>query len=839
MPATNPALRTLRALGRRPAWSAAVVLVLALGSGLAGAVGGVAHGTLVRPLPYHDDHRLVALFTVERQGSEPRNPTSPANFLDWKRDSRLLRDMTAARPKTFTLTGHGAARELPALAATPELFALLGVEAALGRTFGSQDAESPQRIVLGADFWRRELGADPAVIGRALRLDGEPYEVVGVMPDGFRFPPFWATDAQAWVPLVFTPEQAADRDAAWLRVFARLAPGATLAAARAELASLADASTRREPANLATEPAGEGARRPAGAGIRPRPVNRDRGLNLEPLREPTVEAARPVLTLLLGAAALVLLVATASAANLLLARTLERRPEAALRLALGASRRDLLRAALGESVVLAAGGGALGLLLARALVRLVVTRFPAVLPPVARVDLDLWSAALPILAAVAALGVALLATLASPAARWQEVRGSRLVGGAGAAGGGRVARRLLVGVQVALAVVLLSGAAVTGRVLWELQRLDPGFAARGVLAVDLGLAASPAGEDAASQERFHARLVAEAARLPGVEAAAVVNHLPLRGDFWRSPLEVDGRAVAAAEQRPVASYRVVTPAYFRALGVPLRAGRAFSAADRADAEPVAIVNETLARRHFGAASPLDRRLRLGGADEPWMRVVGVVADARQTAITDPVVPELYLPYGQNPVAWHRSATLVLRQRGDTSYAAVSALVRALDPNVALARPQTLGEVLGDEVAPQRLQLLLVGAFAGSALLLALAGLYGMARIFVAARIPELGVRQALGAGRARLLGLVLAEGARVALPALLAGAALAVAGSRLLAARLPGATGMADLGGGGGWGAVAAASGVVGALALGVVWLQARRAAAVEPMAALRQGSAG
>ena len=816
---THPALRPLRALARRPAWSAAVVLVLALGSGLAGAVGGVAHGTLVRPLPYLEDHRLVALFTVERQGSEPRNATAPANYLDWKRGSRLLRDMTAARPKTFTLTGSGPARELPALAATPELFALLGVEAALGRTFAPRDADAPQRIVLGADFWRRELGADPAVVGRTLRLDGEPYEVLGVMPDGFRFPPFWATDAQAWVPLVFTPEQTADRDSGWLRVFARLAPGATLEAARAELAAQAATSARREPSN------------------------RDRGINVEPLREPTVSAARPVLALLLGAAALVLVVATASAANLLLARALERRPEATLRAALGASRHDLLREASAESLVLAAAGGGLGLLLARGLVRALLARFPDVLPPVARVELDLWSAALPLAAAAASVAVAMLATYASPAARWQDVRGARLVGGAGAASGGRLARRLLVGVQVALAVVLLSAAALVGRVLWQLQGLDPGFSAREVLAVDLGLAASPAGEDAAAQDRFYTRLASEAARLPGVEVAAVVNHLPVRGDFWRAPVEIEGRTLPAEAERPVASFRVATPDYFRALGVPLRGGRAFSAADRADAEPVVIVNEALARQHFGAAGALDRRLRMGGEGERWLRVVGVVADARQTSVTEPVVPELYLPYGQNPVGWHRAGTLVLRRRGPAvSFATVAALVRELDPNVALARPQSLAEVLRDDVAPQRLQLALTGAFAGAALLLALAGLYGMARVFVTARIAELGVRQALGAGRARLLGLVLGEGARVALPALLGGAAVATAGARALATRLPGLAGpeLARLpeSAGGGWGAVAAAAAVVGALALGVVWLQARRAAAIEPMAALRGGSA-
>jgi putative ABC transport system permease protein len=794
---------TLRALSRRPAWAAAVVLVLALGSGVAGAVGGAAWSTLVRPLPYAADDRLVAVFTVERDGTEARNPSTPADYFDWRRRCTSLRETTAARPRTFTWTGRGAAREVPALAATPELFRLLGVEAALGRTFAPADAAGAKKVVLGAAFWRRELGADPAVVGSTLRLDGEPHEVLGVMPDGFLFPPFWATDAEVWVPLTFTPAEAADRDAAYLRVFARLAPGATLEQARAEVAAIA---TQERSA------AGE-----TGA----------TGTNVELLREPTVAAARPVLGVLLGGAGLLLLVTTASAANLLVARALERRPEAALRAALGATGGRLLREGFAEGAVLAGAGGVLGLLLSRWLTGVFSHGFPGFLPPVVRLDLDLVAAALPLLAAGLATLVAALAALRAPGGGWRQGTSQRSVtsGGAG--------RRVLVGVQMALAVVLLSGAVATALTLWELSHLDVGFADRGVLALDLSLAGAAAGEDAGSQERFLERLVAEVATLPGVERVGVVDHLPLRGDFWRFPLAVQGGAAGAAVagEDPTASVRVASGGYFAALGVPLRAGRSFGEGDRADGEPVAVVNAALARRYWGDATALDRRIRLGGEDEPWRRVVGVVADAVQTGLAEPVVPEVYVPWSQNPTAWYQRATLVVRHRaGEAPLAAVLGRVASLDPDVAAARPQDIAAVLRQGVAPQRLQLLLTAVFAGAALLLAGAGLHAMVRLFVSARTTELGVRQALGADRRRLLLLVAAEGARVALPALAAGAAVALMALRWLGATV-GAAGGAPV-------AVLAVALSVGLLAIVMVGHQARRAAAVEPMAALRGGAA-
>jgi putative ABC transport system permease protein len=797
---------TLRSLARRPGWTAAVVLVLALGSGVAGAVGAVAWATLLRPLPYADPGRLVALFAVERQGSEPRNPTSPADFLDWKRRCGDLRAMSAAFPKAFTLTGAGMARELPALAAPPELFAMLGVEAALGRTFGPGDvATEPRQVVLGDELWRRELGGDPNIVGRTLTLDGEPYTVAGVMPAEFRFPPFWATQAEAWVPLVFTPEQAADRSAQFLRVFARLAPGASVESARAQLAAVGADLARSEPAD------------------------RRRGTNLEPLREPTVAAVRPALLLLLTGAGLLLVVAGASAANLLLARAIERRPELTLRAALGVSRGRRVREALAESATLATAGGLLGLLLSRALVALVVARFPAFLPPVVRLGLDVAGAALPLLAAAAATLVAALAATLGPT-RFELLRGTR------ATGGGERARARLIGVQVALAVVLVAGAAVTARALWQLSQLDPGFAAEGVLAVDLSLAASPAGADAATQDQFYAQLVSAAAALPGVEAAGVVNHLPLRGDFWRNGMEVEGEPAPPGATPPNPSFRVVTPGLFRTLGVPLRAGRGFDGRDTAAGEPVVVVNAALAARHLGGpAAAVGRRLRLSGHGEGWRRVVGVVADMQQTSLLEAPQPEVYYPSAQNPIDWYAAATLVVRgATAPPTLASVAAVVARLDPAVALARPQALREVVADETATQRLQLLLVATFAAAALLLALAGVYGMARVFVATRTVELGVRQALGADRRRLLLMVLAAGARVAVPAVLAGGVLAIAAVRLLVARVPGlpagtVAGSAAI--------TAAAAAAVGALATLAVWLQARRAAAVEPMAALRRGS--
>jgi len=794
----------LRLMRKSPAFTAAIVLTLGLGIGANTAIFTVLDAVLLRPLAYPDSDRLVAIFLTETRAGATRAPTSPANYLDWKARSRTVDQMTAAHPWRPTLTGDGRPEPIPGLKASASLFDLLGVRPAIGRAFNLDDGRpgGDHVVVLGHALWARRFGGDAGVIGRRITLDGEPYTVVGVMPPGFMFPPFWATDAEFWAPLAFDAETAGDRGARFLRVFGRLRPGAERAAARAELAAIG--------ATLAGEHPGE---------------NAGTAVSLESLYEPVVSGGRPVILTLASAAGLVLLVALVNVSNLLLARATARRRELALRAALGAGRARILRQLLTESVLLGLAGGAAGLLLAIWGVRAIVALAPAGLPRLSEVAPD-----------PRALGFALVLSLATGvvfgiAPAWRSSRADlRAVFEDGERGGGdtRALRRrdALVVIEVALAVMLGVGAGLLARSFVALVTLDPGFASERRLTAAVGFAGTPFA-DPARQPAFFQEVLDRVEALPGVRRAALVNHLPLGGDIWGSRLTIDGAPAPPPGEEPSATQRVAGPGYFETMGIRLVRGRSFTRDDRA----AALVNETFAQLYLPGSDPVGRRVKLGGAssDRPWLTIIGVYRDTRQWRLADALQPEIYLPYAINPVAWWTQTTLVIETGVEprSLAASVEAAVWAIDPDLPVSPIRTMDEILAGEVVGSRFAATLVGLFALLALVVATVGVYAVLSFTVARRTRELGVRVALGARRGQVFGLVLGRGLWLVAAGLVAGLAGAAAGARYVSTLLFGVTAIDPAT----YATIAATVLIVAAAASAI---PARRATKVDPMVALR-----
>lgn len=798
----------LRYAGRRlrssPGFTLTVLATLAIGIGANTAIYTVVQAVLLRPLPYTHADRLVALFTIERQGTERRNPTAPANFLDWQRQNRSFQTMAAAYPWSPTLRSQDTPDQLSGLVVSPNLFDLLGASARLGRALVPADGEAGAErvVVLGDGLWRRRFGADPGIVGRSILLDGEAYTVVGVMANNFQFPPFWATDAELWVPLRLSPEQRADRAASFLRVFARLRPGVTLADARADMTLIA--------------------RRLAEAYPR---TNRDDGVNVETLREPVVSEARPALLVLMGAVTLVLLIACTNVAGLMLGRVAAREREAAIRLALGSSRAGLLRLWLADSLLLAAMGGALGLGLAVGGTRLLTVLAGNRLPRIQEIQLD---------GGVLAFTVAVSVTVGLLLALAPGLRVIRL----DPAGSLRTRppyqslppalRQLLVGAQLALALTLLAGAGLLGRSFLGLQHRDPGFRTNHLLTLTLPLAGS-AHAAADRQVPFLDAVLQEVRSIPGVVTAAFINHLPIGGDVWRSHIAVQGQPALA--EGPTVAFRVVSPGYLRTMGIPLIRGRDFSPEDRATTTAVAVINRTMARALWPGGDALGRRFKLGRADSdaPWITVVGISADVRQVSLTEPTFSEVYLPYTQNPVAWYTTATLVVHTRGVplALVPLVKQRIWALDGSVPVTRARSMEQILSHDLAPERLDSVLLGFFAVAAFLLAMVGLYGMVSYLITLRSGEIGIRLALGALPGDITRMVVRQGLQVTLWATAAGLGGALLLTRFLRSLLYDIGTRDPL-------TLALATAMLVGVTVVSSWLPARRAGRLDPVATLR-----
>ena len=796
----------LRALAGAPGFTVAAVLALALGIGATTAIFSVVDAVLLRPLPYRDPARLAVLL------HRGRNPVAPANFLDWKRDASSFESMGAADFWQANLTGVDRPERVQGLHVTANLLPMLGVPPLIGRLFGPEE-DAPGRehtVVLGYRLWQRRFGGDPSVLGRTVTLDGEAHTVVGVMPRGFEFPPFWARGAEMWAAISLA-DRAANRTAQSLRVFGRLSPGTSLPQARAEIATL---TGRLEQAYPGT--------------------NRDvRVLSLDDV---VVGDVRAALLVLLGAVALVLLISCANVAHMLLARAAARHKEVALRVALGASRGRMIRQLLTESVLLASIGGAAGVTLAAAATRAVVAFGPADIPRLDATELDLG-------VLVFAVGVSFLTGIAFGLAPTVQAsapdlnRGLRESERGSTAGAGRHRlRRLLMASEVSLALVLLVGAGLMIRTFVALRGVDPGFRPDHLLTAVVSVTGSTA---AAPGRRlaFYRDVLEQVRAMPGVVSAGAINHLPLAGDVWGVPFAVEGRPRPAVGESPHATFRAVLPGYFETMGLPLVRGRDFNDRDALGAPGSVVVNEWMARRHWPGEDPIGRRITFDDLDKNphWFTVTGVARDAARSDWAAPPEEEVYLPllqsqrYLESPQPQYTYLTVVARTRSDPAamVAALREAVRSADRGVTLSEVQTMDEVVARATASPRFYLLLLGTFAAAALALAAVGIYGVMSYSVARRTNEIGIRMALGARSGDVLRLVMREA--VGVVAIGGGIGLGVAWllTRLMGGLLYG-VGAADPATFAGVGAV------LTVVALLATYVPARRAVSVDPLKALR-----
>ena len=616
----------LRVAARSPGFTAAAVLTLTLGIGATTAIFTVVNAILLQPLPYAGADRLVAIFETEAPSVTEQRPTSPANFLDWRERSRTVEAVTAANIWMPTLTGMEFPDRLSGLQATTTLFELLDEQPILGRTIVPDDGVdgSHRVVVISFGLWQRHFGADPGVLSQVINLDGEPYAVIGVMPRGFEFPPFWANDVELWSPLVFRETaalaRASSRDARFLRVFGRLRDGASVDEARAELQAIGAELAREYPDD--------------NAGI---------GINVQPLHEPVVGDVRPALLVLLATVGLVLLIACANVANLLLARGTARRQEFALRAALGAGAGRLVRQLLAESLVLSVLGGLAGVICGAWGVRLLLAFAPRQLPRLEGIAIDGRVVAVAVgLTVLSAIGFGL-----APALTASRAAGVGPLQAGGRATGSRDRHRVqqgLVIAQIAMALMLLVGAGLLVNSFVKMIRVDPGFASENLVTLSLRLRGEIDVPD--RQQSFLSQIADRVEALPGVDRAGFIHILHIGGDTWTADIAIEGRS----EEEPLgASVRTVTPRLFEAMQVPIVRGRVFDARDTGDGQAVAVVNRTFAARVWPNDDPIGQRVKRGDDDDdPWLTVVGVVDDVHQDTVVSPVRPEVYFPYAQNP-----------------------------------------------------------------------------------------------------------------------------------------------------------------------------------------------
>jgi putative ABC transport system permease protein len=750
------AVRSLRA---RPRFAAIVVFVLALAIGPTVAIFSVVNAVLLKSLPYREADRLVVIWDNFMKLGMERVGAKPADFIDYRNQNRVFEDVGAFRNQDFNLTGGSEPEHITGARITPNLFPLLGATVLKGRVFSPREGQSGESdvVILSQGLWQRRFGGDDAIVGRQVMLDGRPYLLVGVMPPDFQFPhwsfPF-ARPADLWIPLRFTSEEITQRQGSYsLRVLGRLKPGVTIQQARADMDRVGKGLE-------------EFSRGPNGA---------DSGwrVTVFPLSEEVAGKSRKALLILAVAVGLVLLIACANVASLLLARSTTRQKEISIRTALGATRVQLVRQLLAESLLLSLIGGAAGLLLGLWGLDILLKMGPEIVLRAGEVGFDnrVLSFALVVSILTGLVFGLAPAIYGSNPNLEQALRGSSRQQQAT----GRRSRSLLVTAEVALSLILLVAAGLMIKSFIRLQQVQPGLDRRGVLTAEIPLSTSRYAEGP-QMAAFAEQLVQTIESSPGVESAAVSTILPLQGAAADDPFSVEGRPLDM-KRMTVAGHQAVSGDYFRALRIPMLQGRAISERDGPEAPAVAVINQSLARTFFAGEDPLGKRMKLGAprSSSPWLTIVGVAADVAHGTIESSSKPDWYFSYRQSP-----SGNIYLLARTDRDPRQLAALiqsgVRAIDKEQPVASIRTMDDVVDSTMAPRRFNTMVLTIFAAIALVLAAAGIYGVVANSVAQRTREIGVRMALGATGGSVLRLVVRQGI---VPAL-AGIVLGIGGALLL-----------------------------------------------------------
>jgi predicted permease len=796
----------LRGLARQPGFAAAAIGALAIGIGANTAMFSVFSGVLLRPLGFERPDELVVILNRNIR-SGVQGPIAPANYLDLRASASSFVDVGAAEMWGAALTGDGPPEQISGLRMRASVFRVLGTKPGLGRLLLEAD-EEPGRdriVVLTHKLWQRRFGGDPNITGRKINLSGEPYEIVGVMPASFRFPPFWATQAEMYVPLALAPDRAPSRRASSLRLFARLRPGATLEQAQADVDTVA--------ARLAADfPE----------------TNTNAGFAVTRLHEMVTGKVEPALAILLAAVGLMLLAACANVANLLLARAVARRKEMAIRAALGAGRNRIVRQLVTESLALSVTAGVLGSAVAFWSVDLVRLWFGDALPRAEDIVIDIR-----VLAFAAALSIA-TGILFGIAPAFQISRGNAASAlketARGVHGGGGSLRRLLVGAEVALAVVLLAGAGLLARSFANLTAIDPGFRAANVLTARVSVQGTSV-EPPERQLEFYGVTLDRLAALPGAVSVAAINHIPLAGDTWGTDFVLEDRPVPAPGERFNAVYRIVTPGYFRTMGTKIMRGREFNSSDANPDAPGAVINQTMARRYWPSGDAIGKRLqRAGGA---WITIIGVSQDVRQREWAADTDPEIALCYREQPdhfATRHGSSmTFVVRTSldPDNLVKPMQQAIWSSDASIPVTETAALSDIVSSALRQPRTYALFIGAFAAVALGLAALGIYGVVSYTVAQRTPEMGIRMALGGSGATVTRLVFGAGMKTATAGAVAGIAVFIPLARFMSALLHGVEP-------GDPATIAAVAGVVVVVTAAATYLPARRVSRIDPAVALR-----
>jgi putative ABC transport system permease protein len=763
---------------------------------------------LLRPLPYPHADRLAMVWENVNLPAyrNAQNSPAPGNFRDWRARSSTFLDLAAARGGAWSLTDGGEPIRVSGETATASLFRVLQVEPAIGRLFTpDEDRASPSRVVLlGHALWVDRFGSNPSIVGQAIHLDDEPYTVVGVMPAGFHFPD---RDDQIWVPLGLTPEQLANHDNHFLRVVGRLKPGVALALAQAELDTIAERLTAQYPQS--------------NAGV---------GVTVMSLRDQTVGDIRLPLLILLGVVGFLLLMVCANIGNLLLARASVREREFAMRAALGASRARLVRQMLAESALLASIGGGLGLALAAAGVGALRWSAPSNLPRVD--DLVVNGSVAAFNFGVALMAGALCGVMPALQPRRGDLHGALKDGPRSTSTHARLrARNLLVIIETALGVVVLVGAGLLLRSFVRLAQVPVGFASDRVLTFRVVL--PPLRYRTPVQRTAFYQLVTERLRaLPGVRSAAAISFLPLTMQGRTTGLTVEGESAPTPGQVRFGDFRSVSPGYFALMSIPLVAGRDVGWTDTPTSPPSIVISDTMARTFWPNQNALGKRIKLGRPQEniPWFTVVGIVGDVHQLDLVKTPRPAMYFPASQDQGINDTLRDWVVRTEGEPAAltSSVRGVFRSIDSTLPITRVQTLDGVRSAATASQQFNLLLVGAFAILALVLAAVGVYGVTAYAVAQRTRELGIRVALGAQRGALLRLVLAHGAGLTIAGIALGTIVALPLTRIMSSLLFGVGARDPI-------TFVGVAALLMVVSLVASFIPARRATRVDPLIALRQ----